>query len=99
MEIVVVLASEMLFTCSVPIHGTTLLSVCPSSEIYFCSFVFMNKNLSKLEDIETLNREICRLHFLIQQEFIGGFLWSGTILSAGERVVNYIKPCPCGAYI
>lgn len=59
----------------------------------------MNKNLFKLEDVETLNREIYRLHLLIQQEFIGCFLLSGTVLSAGERAVNYVKPCPHGAYI
>lgn len=49
--------------------------------------------------MEILNREIYRLHFLIQREFIGIFLLSGAILSTGDIVVNYIKPCPHGVYI
>ena len=59
----------------------------------------MCKNLFTLEEVEVLNREICRLHSLIQQVFIGSFLLSGTVLSTGGIVVNQTKACLYGTYI
>ena len=54
----------------------------------------MYKNRFKFEEVEVLNREVYRLHSLIQHVFIGSFLLSGTFLNAAEL---YTKICPHGS--
>lgn len=64
--------------------------------MFFCFHVEESFQIGGSRDFKQRNLQAV---FPYSTVFIGSFLLSGTILSSGNLVVNFTKPCPHGAYV